>query len=402
MGYWKNSRHNHPAYCTCVRCVNARLGRFESGRAQIIKGPLSKRRHSWLIENAGLMVIFAVIAAGFAFLWLRPSPEKTAPPTGQLPRTSAPLNSAGKATRTPTPAPKPAPTADELRAFALGLINHDRELHGLAPVELGTNTAAQQHADDMLAEDYYGHSWADGRKPYMVYTESGGDSYASENIARRWYGDISGCESRRLNCTPFDIKEFIERDQWRMMYDDAHADWGHRDNILGANHKKVNIGIAFTDYSAAFVQHFEGGAVTAIERPTMRGGMLELLASVNDPAIEIHTVISIYFDPLQPAPSKAAINETNSYCNGGGFTEDCPGRAFVIFAPAEPGYHYSDLEADEVAADVWTMDGGVLRIRARVGDLVAQPGTYTVMVFGAADEGTGSGKLLALTVDIES
>ena len=48
-----------------------------------------------------------------------------------------------------------------------------------------------------------------------------------------------------------------------MMYDDAHADWGHRDNILGETHRAVNIGIAFNGKRTTFVQHFEGGEVEA-------------------------------------------------------------------------------------------------------------------------------------------
>ena len=40
----------------------------------------------------------------------------------------------------------------------------------MSPVVLGSNPAAQMHAEDMLAYDYIGHWWADGRKPYIVYT----------------------------------------------------------------------------------------------------------------------------------------------------------------------------------------------------------------------------------------
>ena len=86
----------------------------------------------------------------------------------------------------PTPTPLPAPTLthlEELRSYVVDLINKDRAAHGVPPVALGTNPAAQLHAEDMLKHDYQGHWWSDGTKPYMVYTLTGGKSYAAENSA---------------------------------------------------------------------------------------------------------------------------------------------------------------------------------------------------------------------------
>ena len=40
----------------------------------------------------------------------------------------------------------------ELRLFTLQLINKDRIDHGLSPVALGSNPAAQSHAEDMLVQ----------------------------------------------------------------------------------------------------------------------------------------------------------------------------------------------------------------------------------------------------------
>ena len=34
-----------------------------------------------------------------------------------------------------------------------------------------------------------GHWWVDGRKPYMVYSETGGTSYAAENMG--WTDDLA-------------------------------------------------------------------------------------------------------------------------------------------------------------------------------------------------------------------
>ena len=70
-------------------------------------------------------------------------------------------------------APVPTTELEVLKEYALNLINIDRAKHGLPLVTMGTNPAAQLHAEDMLAHDYQGHWWADGRKPYMVYSQTG-------------------------------------------------------------------------------------------------------------------------------------------------------------------------------------------------------------------------------------
>ena len=138
---------------------------------------------------------------------------------------------------------------EELRQYALDLINKDRAVHDLPPVVLGDNPAAQLHAEDMLEHDYQGHWWIDGRKPYMVYTETGGKSYAGENVAsggwteQEWQRE--NCNSLFVVCETSSPRELVNLQQWAMMYDDAHADWGHRDNILDEGHRAVNIGIAF-------------------------------------------------------------------------------------------------------------------------------------------------------------
>ncbi|MBI4329204.1 MAG: hypothetical protein HY685_05000, partial [Chloroflexi bacterium] len=113
-----------------------------------------------------------------------PTPVRFAVPT-------ATIRSPRVATPTPTLAPTPTATtsrrsvlsesaARDLRQLALSLINNDRAKFGLPPVALGSNQAAQLHADDMLEHQYLGHWWVDGRKPYMVYTQTGGTSYVAE------------------------------------------------------------------------------------------------------------------------------------------------------------------------------------------------------------------------------
>ena len=296
-------------------------------------------------------------------------------------------------TATPRPTPPPTPSSglpaeelDSLRYLALRLINNDRADHGLPPVGLGTNPAAQLHAEDMLVHDYFGHWWADGRKPYMVYTQTGGTSYAGENVAssgwtdREWQAE--SCGSFRVNCIIDSPEEAITELQWAMMYDDAHADWGHRDNILGESHRAVNIGVASNGRRTTFVQHFEGGAVEANGPPVLSAsGRLSLEVAKRETGISVWEVVSVYYDPLPTPKTPAQIDALDSYCTGGGFTTLCPRSFAQILVPAGADFFYSNLDSNEVVANSWNETSAGFSFTADMGHLMRRPGVYTVLIF---------------------
>ena len=296
---------------------------------------------------------------------------------------------------------------NQLRYHALRLINNDRAAHGLPPVVLGTNPAAQLHAEDMLVNDYYGHWWADGRKPYMVYTQTGGRSYASENIATSGWTDrewvANGCNTSYVRCTVPIPKEEITDHQWGMMYDDAHADWGHRDNILGKTHRAVNIGIGFNGRRITFVQHFEGGAAQADGPPILdQNGDLCLSINKREVGISVGNVISIAYDPPPTPKTPQQIGALNRYCTGGGFTIHCP--EFVtarIMEPPPPGQHYTNLNTNEVVARRWIDSYSHFTMMARMGSLLKKPGVYTVIVWRDDGKEWLSEQLIALSLFVE-
>ncbi|MXY18534.1 MAG: CAP domain-containing protein [Synechococcus sp. SB0676_bin_10] len=296
---------------------------------------------------------------------------------------------------------------DQLRYHALRLINNDRITHGLPPVVLGTNPAAQLHAEDMLVNDYFGHWWADGRKPYMVYTQTGGTSYASENVATSgWtYGEwaANGCNTSYVRCEVPKPKEAITEHQWGMMYDDAHADWGHRDNILGKTHRAVNIGIGFNGMRTTFVQHFEGGAVQADGPPVLdQNGELCLSLSKRETGVAIGRFISIAYDPPPTPKTPTQIGALNRYCIGRGFTVHCPeSSAARILEPPPPGQYYPTLTANEVVASRWIDSPSRFMVTARMGSLLKQPGVYTVIVWRDGGKEWLSEQLVALSLFVE-
>ena len=274
----------------------------------------------------------------------------------------------------------------KLRALALDLINQDRSDHDLPPVALGSNVAAQLHAEDMLQHDYNGHWWIDGRKPYMVYSQTGGTSYVSENVASSGFTkqlwDENNCDSFLVNCVVSEPDEEVERAEWDMMYDDAGSSWGHRDNILGSTHRFVNLGIAWNERRMIFVQHFEGGDVAANSPPQLgTDGTLSLKLIKLANGLQIGSTVSIYYDPPPRQKTPAQIDELDSYCLGGGFTTICAEPIARVLRPAPPGSFYSGLEPDEVIAEVWNENSDEFSFVAKLGSLATDPGVYTVVVW---------------------
>src|SRR4030042_3462042 len=153
---------------------------------------------------------------------------------------------------------------DELAAYALWLINSDRHNNGLENVTLSNTQCAQQHAADMLRNNYFSHWDLRGFKPYMRYTLVGGKGSVAENCAAQL-----GYHS--------DLKDTLKQLEWSMVYDDASSNWGHKYNILDPFHNKVGIGIAYDNNNVYLFQDFEDDHVSwsmltcSNNQVTMRG-----------------------------------------------------------------------------------------------------------------------------------
>ena len=232
-----------------------------------------------------------------------PSPTNTPLPT------STPLP-----TNTPTPEPTPTPLPppqlrhiDEKR-YMLELINAERENAGLDPVILGDNIAAQLHAEAALENCFTGHWGVDGLKPYMRYSLAGGYQSNGENgLGKRYcirsihgFRPIAGIHEEILD----GMNSWMESP-------------GHRRNILGRWHKKVNIGLAWDKYNISFYQHFEGNYVDYEHLPTIKDGILSLSGTTKNGALFTGSPASqIYYDPPPHSLTRGQLSRTYCYDSG--------------------------------------------------------------------------------------
>ena len=263
----------------------------------------------------------------------------------------------------------------ELKQYAVDRINDDRNQYGLPPVLLSNNLAAQAHADDMYKTKYHSTHWtSDGMKPYMKYTVYGGAGAVAQNVHGGSYyyeKDIPRCESGMIICEKVNMKEQIEESEYLMMYDDAHADWGHRDNILDKFHTHVSIGIAYDDYYFAFVQNFENHYIEYDNLSEEGDGYIKLSGETHSGTI---SWIEVYYDEL---PTIDVYNENrnrDSY-DYGEFIAD-------VVQPARPGYYYEQpRDYTLIEAKRWNIDEQSFDIEFNLRSLVNdRNGVYTIIV----------------------
>lgn len=292
-------------------------------------------------------------------------------------------------------------TLGELRLYMLGLINEDRQEHGLSPVTLGDNAAAQQQADDKLARGYSSHWGADGMKPYMRYTLAGGYNYEAENSSGPAY------LREGLNYQRQSAQELLLESEQGLMQSP-----GHRRNILNKWHKKVNLGIACNEFTCSVVQQFEGGFIEFSQTPQISKGILSFAGQMKG-GFTISGVQVWYDQPPHPL-TLGQLDATYSYGVGQEpatfLREPLSGRSYYPESKTtytwESGLDPYSLDPDMArshtpplqtyfqknkvvpwtTATTWHVSGQSFEIRANLSSVIAAlgPGVYTVVIWGNA------------------
>ena len=324
-------------------------------------------------------------------------------------------------TTTPVQAPAPLPPPDlrhhDTKLYMLELINSERTRAGVPPVTLGDNIAAQLHAESSLANCFSGHWGADGLKPYMRYSLAGGYQTNGENGSGSDYCIRASDRYRALGNIEAEIREMMEG--WMNSP-------GHRRNILGKWHRKVNIGLAWDRYNMVGYQHFEGGFIQYDQLPQIMNGTLSLSGSTLYGlrfSRREELGLQIYYDPPPHSLTRGQVSRTycydsglqiaalrypltgNSFWSEDEFTNSyspCPDPYDVspeAPAPRSPdeahrfwqqAYAASQDQRERtvivpwVTASKWTAQGTDFSITANVSKLLSKygPGVYTVLLWG--------------------
>jgi uncharacterized protein YkwD len=242
-----------------------------------------------------------------------------------------------------------------LVAYALSLINSDRQTHGLSNVSLSFVDSAQRHADSMLTYHYFSHWDTSGYKPYMRYTVSGGTGSVAENIA--W----------QYSSAPVDVQAAITNLEWQMMYNDAASGWGHRDNILNPSHNKVSIGIAYDPNNVYFVQDFideyvQWSTFSVTQNQVTLIGRLTRQVALSQ--------VTIFYDRL---PLNLTKDQLQKSPYNGAYTQG----TFIGMA-LPPGY--TSVTGITITAQTWTQTGTSFQIQFNMASAfnTRGKGVYTI------------------------
>ncbi len=164
-----------------------------------------------------------------------------------LPVLTAPaINKVTPSSKAPTAplSPKPNPATvrsdlDRARADALDLVNAERALLGIAPLRYNAllEQAAQAHADDMAARQYFAHVTPDGKSPLDRITATG---YFNPPCADCLYSTAYAENIGKAQRTPSEIvKAWMHSDE-------------HRKNILNRDLTETGLGYASGNWVQVF------------------------------------------------------------------------------------------------------------------------------------------------------
>jgi len=258
-----------------------------------------------------------------------------------------------------------------LASYSLGLINQDRAANGSAPVTLGYNQAAQQHADSMLYYGYFSHYDTQGYKPYMRYSLLGGKGADFENVAYFYYSIPHFINTGA-------VEQAIQSLEHSMIYNDSVCcNNGHRYNILDPLHNQVSIGVAYNSTIVYFDEEFENNYINlniTLSPGSSSNPYYVTMKGVPTQSFPTPNSIYIAFDPSPTSMTQAQLNA--------GPHEYGPGTLEGGILP-RMGFLGGCAQFDSgttVCADKWTVSASTVDIEFTLEPFVKNygPGVYTI------------------------
>ena len=197
-----------------------------------------------------------------------------------------------------------AVTRTTLREHVLKLINRDRALYKLPPVQLdaAASALADEYCRTQIRNGTTGHYTTDGVAPYARFSLAGFDDAVSENAAA-W--------SATYNFTDRALYEMARRSQDAMMAEMPPND-GHKRTMLDPHATHVGIGLAWERGEFRLVQEFIRRYIDWT-RPLPRAARLGQPITTSGRALPGITIegITVHHEPLpQPISARAAQRGT--------------------------------------------------------------------------------------------
>ncbi len=205
-----------------------------------------------------------------------------------------------------TSGPEPHTKFLSPKQYMLGLINAERQKAGLRPVTLGTNNAAQIHAENLWRDCVSGHWGTDGLTPYMRYSLAGGYQSNSENVSgyRYCFTDEDRNRYRAISNVQSELRDIMTG---------LMGSPGHARNILKPWHRKVNLGLAWTTHQMWTVQHFQGDYADCSVRPKIEGTTLNMNCTVKEVLQSNYFYQAIHYDPPPTELTRGQIARSSPY-----------------------------------------------------------------------------------------
>lgn len=267
---------------------------------------------------------------------------------------------------------------DQLRLYALKLINQDRQRFNLSSLELSKNNAAQLHAQELfeIKSQTPSHISLEGLKPYMAYSKSGGKGFSTQNVAIAGYNSSQIKKCINIQCTKINPYKEIARSEWNMINNDTICcNNEHRQNILDKQHTHVSIGVAYDDYYFSFVQNFENIYLNLSNPITYDNRHFDLVGNFLSDAqkYEINS-IGVYYDEN---PSKLNFSkEASSKSYGLGRLVGLVVKPPQLFTKYQKSENYT-----LIIASIWKQNNKSFEVRYDVPTGLLKSGVYTFIVY---------------------
>ncbi|HEX8618559.1 MAG TPA: CAP domain-containing protein [Thermoanaerobaculia bacterium] len=197
-------------------------------------------------------------------------------------------------------------TRTTLRQHILKLINKDRQLYNLPPVQLdlGGSVIADRYCEQQIANKTNGHFTTDGLPPYMRYSFAGGNDGVSENAAA-WSANYVFNERA--------LYEMSRRSQDAMMAEMPPHD-GHKRTMLDPHATHVGIGLAWSRGEFRLVQEFVRRYIDWTKPLPRRANIDDKVVTAGRPLRDAEVeAISVHFEPVPEAMPAHVASAFESY-----------------------------------------------------------------------------------------